>query len=73
MSTIKGKLQIPHLTASLAMPPCNAMKVSKCLKHSWSNNDKMRQKLNGSVTVTQRYYDSAIETNGGKSDMIKVT
>ncbi len=33
---------------------------------------KMRQKLNGSVTVTQWYYDSAIETNGGKSEMIKV-
>ncbi len=34
---------------------------------------KMRWKLNGSVTVTQRYYDSAIETNGGKSEIVKVT
>ncbi len=27
----------------------------------------------GSVTVTPLYYDSAIETNGGKSQMVKVT
>ncbi len=31
------------------------------------------QYTNGSVTVTQRYYESAIETNGGKSEMVKVT
>ncbi len=27
----------------------------------------------GSVTVIQRYYDSVIETNGSKSEMVKVT
>ncbi len=31
------------------------------------------QYTDGSVTVTQRYYDSAIETNGSKSEMVKVT
>ncbi len=31
------------------------------------------QYTKGSVTVTPRYYDSAIETNGGKSEMVKVT
>ncbi len=31
------------------------------------------QVTNSSVTVTQRYYDSAIERNGGKSEMVKVT
>ncbi len=27
----------------------------------------------GSGTVTQQYYDSVIETNGSKSEMVKVT
>ncbi len=31
------------------------------------------QYTNNSVTVTQWYYESAIETNGGKSETIKVT
>ncbi len=31
------------------------------------------QYTNGSDTVTQQYYDSAIETNGGKREMVKVT
>ncbi len=31
------------------------------------------QYTDGSVTVTQQYYDSVIETNGGKSEMVKVT
>ncbi len=31
------------------------------------------QYTKGSVTVTQQYYDSAIETNGSKSEMVKVT
>ncbi len=31
------------------------------------------QYTDGSVTVTQRYYHSVIETNGGKSETVKVT
>ncbi len=31
------------------------------------------QYTDSSVTVTQQYYDSVIETNGGKSEMVKGT
>ncbi len=31
------------------------------------------QYTKGNVIVTQQYYDSAIETNGSKSEMVKVT
>ncbi len=31
------------------------------------------QYTDGSVTVTQQYYDSVTETNSGKSETVKVT
>ncbi len=31
------------------------------------------QYTDGSIAVTQRYYDSVIETNGGKSEPVTVT
>ncbi len=31
------------------------------------------QHTDSSVTVTQQYYDSVIETNGSKSEMVKVS
>ncbi len=45
----------------------------QCLTDAATRGNMHGQYTDGSVTVTQRYYDSAIETNGSKSETVKVT